>query len=161
MSIDWTKEITSAMKAEEAEAALEAQFEAVAKQRATELAQRKAADELLDTLPDEDVETLTYLYPRWEPGLDVAVDDKLRHEGILYKVIQPHTTQADWAPPQVPALFVRFREPTGGVMEWVAGEEVAVGDRRTYQGTTYEALQAHTTQAGWEPDATPSLWVQV
>ena len=37
----------------------------------------------------------------------------------------------------------------------------AVGDRVTYQGETYEVIQAHTSQAGWTPSATPSLWVKV
>jgi len=58
----------------------------------------------------------------------------------------------------LPALFARFRTPTGGVMEWVAGEQVNVGDQRTYQGTTYTVLQAHQTQAGWEPPNVPALW---
>lgn len=128
MSIDWTKEITVADKqAAEAEA-VEAQLETVAKNRATELAQRKAADELLDTLPDEDVETLTYLYPQWEPGMVTAAHDappatpghrKLRHKGVLYKVNQGHTTQDDWPPDATPALFTRYRDPAAGPQLWV------------------------------------------
>lgn len=42
--------------------------------------------------------------------------------------------------------------------EWKAGEAVEVGDRRYYMGAWYTCLQAHTTQADWTPDLTPSLW---
>ena len=46
---------------------------------------------------------------------------------------------------------------------WAAGEQVAVGDRRYYAptGRLYKAIQGHTTQADWTPDATPALWVVV
>lgn len=41
-----------------------------------------------------------------------------------------------------------------------SGASVAykVGDLVTYSGKTYRALQAHTSQAGWNPSAVPALW---
>ena len=46
---------------------------------------------------------------------------------------------------------------------WIVGEEVEPGDRRYYAPTDrlYKAIQSHTTQADWTPDATPALWVVV
>lgn len=44
---------------------------------------------------------------------------------------------------------------------WSAQVAYAVGDRVTYNGETYEAIQAHTSQAGWEPPNVASLWVKV
>ena len=43
---------------------------------------------------------------------------------------------------------------------WAEGTAYKVGDRVTYQGHAYEALQAHTALvgAGWTPAATPALW---
>lgn len=32
------------------------------------------------------------------------------------------------------------------------------GDLVTYKGTTYRVVQAHTSQAGWTPDAVPALY---
>ena len=161
MSIDWTKEITANMKAEEAEAALEAQLETVAKQRATELAQRKAADELLDTLPDEDVETLTYLYPRWDgDGVAYETDHKFRWNGVLYKVLQDHTSQPDWTPDTATSLYVRFRDPAQGPQPWVqpagAHDAYATGEQVTHDNPNdggniwiYEsAIDANTTEPG-------------
>jgi hypothetical protein len=44
---------------------------------------------------------------------------------------------------------------------WTAGEAVAVGDKRREGDKLYKALQAHTTQAGWEPSAAAALWVEI
>ncbi|MBR6790967.1 MAG: hypothetical protein IKM31_08900 [Oscillospiraceae bacterium] len=44
---------------------------------------------------------------------------------------------------------------------WKAGEEVAAGDRRSYGGNLYKAVQGHATQAGWEPDKVPALWEKI
>ncbi|MBB1252771.1 dioxygenase [Streptomyces sp. OF3] len=46
--------------------------------------------------------------------------------------------------------------PTGGT--WAVGTAYPVGDRVTYSGATYECLQAHTAQPGWEPPSAPALW---
>lgn len=39
------------------------------------------------------------------------------------------------------------------------GVDYKAGDRATYNGYLYKALQDHTSQEGWEPGAAPSLWV--
>jgi hypothetical protein len=79
--------------------------------------------------------------------------------GTLVEVIQGHTTQADWTPDKVPALFKVHRTPE--MTEWVAGIAVKAGERFGYGGATWEVVQGHTTQKGWEPDRVPSLWRKV
>ena len=54
-------------------------------------------------------------------------------------------------PPDTPALFLVYRPDAGDVLDWVAGEQVYVGTRRMYDGTEYEAIQAHVTQSDWTP----------
>ena len=48
---------------------------------------------------------------------------------------------------------------------WVVGVKATVGQLRTYtEGSAkklYRCVQAHTTQADWTPDVSPSLWVEV
>ena len=51
--------------------------------------------------------------------------------------------------------------PAPAYPEWTTQVAYAVGDRVTYLGETYEAIQAHTSQSGWEPPNVPSLWVKV
>ena len=41
---------------------------------------------------------------------------------------------------------------------WEPGQQVSAGDLRDYQGAVYRAVQAHTTQQGWEPPSVPALW---
>jgi hypothetical protein len=47
------------------------------------------------------------------------------------------------------------------VIEWAPGQQVAVNDKRTWMGITYNCRQAHTTQAGWEPPNVLALWLPV
>lgn len=44
--------------------------------------------------------------------------------------------------------------------EWETGTAYAVGDRRRYDAKLYRCVQFHISQAGWEPDVTPALWVR-
>jgi hypothetical protein len=111
---------------------------------------------LLDDMAEDDVERVASLFPDWHAGEAVAVGDIRAFDGVLWRVIQAHTTQADWTPPQVPALWGRVKSPDS--TEWVAGISVTVGEQYTYQGVTYRVVQSHTTQAGWEPPSVPALW---
>lgn len=45
-------------------------------------------------------------FPYWNPnGMEYKAGDILQDDGKLYRVIQPHRSQADWKPSLVPALF--------------------------------------------------------
>ena len=44
---------------------------------------------------------------------------------------------------------------------WTIGVSVTVGERYQYADKLYKCLQAHTTQADWKPDDSPSLWVGI
>ena len=46
-------------------------------------------------------------------------------------------------------------------LPWESDTQYAVGDRRRHDGKVYKCLQAHTSQAGWEPSAVPALWVVI
>jgi hypothetical protein len=41
----------------------------------------------------------------WQPGISVVAGEQVTYQGVTYTVVQSHTTQAGWAPPNVPALF--------------------------------------------------------
>ena len=100
--------------------------------------------------------------------ISAALFKPLPDKGVIYKgefytyngkvvyCIQSHE-RTIYAPEQTPALFSFFREETG-TLEWIEGEKVEVGWKRTYGGKTFDCLQAHQTLKGWEPDKTPSLW---
>lgn len=54
-----------------------------------------------------EIEAALDIVPKWRPGITVEAGQRYRHDDNVWVVIQPHTTQADWPPPDVPALFER------------------------------------------------------
>ena len=64
-----------------------------------------------DGLTADEITGLVGLYPIWQPDTEYPVDDLIAHEGILYQVVQGHTSQSGWEPPNVPALFVSKTQP--------------------------------------------------
>ena len=58
-------------------------------------------------LTDEQAAAAVDLYPPWQTGVAYVAGDMRRDGGLLYRCIQPHTSQADWRPADVPALWVR------------------------------------------------------
>jgi len=49
----------------------------------------------------------------WEPGTRYELNSVVEYQGHRYKIIQPHTSQSDWAPDRVPALWGRLPEEAG------------------------------------------------
>lgn len=75
----------------------------------------------------------------------------LTHKGLIDYMIAGRENISDEAALEAISLFPHWKE----------GEAVAVGDRKQYNGLLYKCIQAHTTQADWQPDITPALWVVV
>ena len=75
----------------------------------------------------------------WKIKESVKVGDRRRFDGVLYKCVQAHTTQADWTPDITPALWVavsieeypEWVQPTG------AHDAYNIGDKVTYKGNRY------------------------
>lgn len=44
---------------------------------------------------------------------------------------------------------------------WQVGINYKLGNIRRYEDKLYKCLQEHTSQEGWEPDKTPSLWKNI
>ena len=79
-------------------------------------------------------------------GEAYEVGKKVRYEGKVYEVIQSHTSQADWLPPDVPALFKVYlqKETEEGdevVHEWIqptgAHDAYSIGDKVQFNGIIY------------------------
>lgn len=47
------------------------------------------------------------------------------------------------------------------ITAWAYPVAYAEGDRRSYSGKVYKCRQAHTSQEGWKPSATPALWAVI
>ena len=68
---------------------------------------RASMDAAAISLTDEQAAKAPRLYQTWVSGLTVKAGDRLYYPGTdrLYKVVSAHTTQSDWTPDAVPALY--------------------------------------------------------
>ena len=58
------------------------------------------------SLTDEDAIEAIELFPAWSVGTAYQVNERVQYHGVLYRVVQAHTSQEDWAPDVTKALFV-------------------------------------------------------
>lgn len=116
------------------------------------LAARLAVADQLEAMPIEQVEALSGIFPDWESGVAVTAGDVYRHAGVVYKVVQGHTTQADWTPDVVSALFTAYRAPAS-VSPWVqptgAQDAYRLGEQVTHKGQTWANTGSDANV--WEP----------
>lgn len=104
---------------------------------------------LKSDISTEELQDLMSVYPAFEVGVALKVGDIVRYQDKLYEVIQAHTTQSDWTPDKVPALFkifeikkdtagkevvAEFKHPTG------AHDTYKKGDKVQFKGAIYESL---------------------
>lgn len=86
----------------------------------------------------------------WRAGEDVAVGDRREYFGLVYEVIQAHTTQIDWTPDEAPALWKRVY--TEEWPEWVqpAGghDAYALDAKVTHKGIKWISAVNNNV---WEP----------
>lgn len=70
------------------------------------------------SLGDEDALEAVELFPKW--AVDTAYEKgvRVRYDGELYRCEQSHTSQADWTPDAVKALWTPVAEP-GEIPVWI------------------------------------------
>ncbi len=88
-----------------------------AKIDAAQTAARVTIDDQLADLPDDTYDSVLPLFPDWVSGETVAVGAVRQFDGNLWRVVQAHTTQADWTPPTVPALWTAERQTEGPTVD--------------------------------------------
>lgn len=119
---------------------------------------RNAIVQGANSLPAEVALEVPELFKRWTVGEAVKVNEVRQDKGILYKVIQSHTTQADWIPERTPALWVKV-QPAGAIADWVqptgAHDAYKIGDKVKFNGLTYESVINGNV---YSPTAYPAGW---
>ena len=126
---------------------------------------RKAIQMFAAGLDDEKAMEIATIYDPWTAGKVYAVGDFLTYgeNGVgdpqLYKVVQAHTSQADWTPDATPALFVAIGLDDAGFPVWSqptgAHDAYNTGDIVDYNGTLYQSLIDGNT---YSPEAYPAGW---
>ena len=108
---------------------------------------------------DEVVLANVNLLPEWEPDVEYPVGKKLQYGGVVYKVLQAHTSQSGWEPDVAVSLFARVLIPDETVIpDWVQPDSTnayMTGDKVRYNCVVYESLIDNNI---WSPEAYPAGW---
>ena len=112
---------------------------------------RKAITKSSKHLNDEIAIDVPQLFKTWVTDITVNTGERYQFESILYRVVQSHTTQADWTPDVTPALwavvsleeFPEWVQPTG------VHDSYQKGDKVTFEGDKYESKIDNNV---WPPD---------
>ena len=126
---------------------------------------RRAVQMFAASLSDERAMEVATIYDAWKPGKTYAVGAFLRHkknsvgDPQLYRVVQAHTSQADWTPDATPSLYVPIGLNNKGYPVWSkptgAHDAYNVGDIVDYNGTLYKSLINGNV---YSPDEYPTGW---
>ena len=122
---------------------------------------------LLPNLSDEQALQVPLMFPKWQVGKAYAVGERVLYLGVLYKVIQAHTSQAGWEPNIAPSLFAKnliVKDEEGeqvDIPEWVQPDSTnpyMTGDKVIFGGKVYQSVIDNNV---WSPTDYPQGWEEV
>ena len=117
-----------------------------------------------ETLSDAQALQVPMLFDEFDGnGVAYEVGKRIMYKGILYKIIQAHTSQADWTPVAAPSLFAKVINETidGSIPEFEQPDSTnpyMKGDRVIFNGKVYESLIDNNV---YSPEAYPAGWKEV
>lgn len=122
----------------------------ITKNKAKQL--RKLIEQAAESLSDEVALTGIELFPLWDINVNYNVNDRVRYNEQLYRVLQTHTSQANWAPDVAVSLFAKVLIPDENIIpEWEQPDSTnayQIGDKVTHNNKTWENIVANNV---WEP----------
>ena len=93
------------------------------------------------------------LFPTWSPdSVAYTTGTRVKYDGVLYKVLQDHTSQESWNPADAASLFTKVLIPDETtVPEWEQPDSTnaySEGDKVTHNGKTWVSSIDNNV---WEP----------
>ena len=126
---------------------------------------RKALQLFAASLTDEKAMEVAAVFDAWVPGRLYAVGDFFTYgtNGVgdpqLYKVVQAHTSQADWTPDTAASLYATVGLDGSGYPVWSqptgAHDAYNTGDIVNYNGILYQSTMDGNV---WSPDENSAAW---
>lgn len=97
-------------------------------------------------VPDKVALTISDVYPEWSAdSVAYKLNEKVQYNGLLYKCLNAHTSQASWTPTDAPSLWVRiddpaeewpeWRQPTGSTNAYAKGAKVSHNSKHWVSNT--------------------------
>ena len=104
--------------------------------------------------------TIQEFYDIWNVGVSYEVGRYLQYKNILYKVLQPHTSQETWTPDVASSVYAKVLiDPTGETIpEWEQPDSTnayMTGDKVRFEGVVYESTVDNNI---WSPTAYQAGW---
>lgn len=116
---------------------------------------REIIEKAVVSISDEDALEAVEFFPDWKVGHEYQAGDRFRYMLKLYKVLQPHTSQADWTPDITPSLYVDVAEP-GTIPVWKqptgAHDAYNKGDLVHFPGESDPIYESDVDNNVWAPD---------
>ena len=103
------------------------------------------------SLSDAEALEVPTLFPAWASRTSYSADERIEYGGTLYRCVQGHTSQANWTPPDTPALWVAvsLEEWPAWVQPTGAHDAYASGAKVTHAGKRWVSdVDANTWQPG-------------
>lgn len=123
---------------------------------------RSVIEQLSVNLDDEQAVEAVELFPAWKAEVTYAIDDRVRYDGVLYKVLQAHTSQTDWTPDVAVSLFARVLIPDPEIIPvWeqpTAENAYMTGDKVYYPTAQDDVYQSLIDNNVWSPADYPQGW---
>lgn len=119
---------------------------------------RQFIEQMAINVSDEEALEHPEAFPKWKVGEAYEKDFRLRYNEVLYKVLQNHTSQADWTPDVAVSLYVKVSEEE--FPEWVqpqgSHDAYNTGDKVSHNEAHWVSLIDANV---WEPsESVPTLW---
>lgn len=117
-----------------------------------------------ETLSDAQALQVPMLFDEFDGnGVAYKVGKRIIYNGVLYKVVQAHTSQAEWTPTAAPSLFAKVINETvdGSIPEFEQPDSTnpyMKGDRVIFNGKVYESLIDNNV---YSPEAYPAGWKEI
>lgn len=100
---------------------------------------------------DADALECIELFPFWAISHDYIIGERVQYNSVLYKCVQAHTSQEDWAPDTTSALWVKVSveefpewvQPTGSADAYMKDDKVS------YDGKHWISIIDNNV---WAPD---------
>ena len=123
---------------------------------------RSVIEQLSVNLDDEQATEAVALFPAWKVGAEYKIGDRVRYSDVLYKVLQDHTSQADWAPDTAVSLYVRVLIPAPEVIpvwEQPSAENAYMKGDKVYFPTAEDDIYESTIDNNvWSPADYSAGW---
>lgn len=110
---------------------------------------RQFIEEMSKNASDEQALDNIIAFPKWETDHIYFMDERVRYNDVLYKVLQQHRSQDDWTPDKAVSLYVRvyieefpeWHQPQGSHDSYMKNDKVSHLEKHwvsTMDYNTYE-----------------------